>query len=892
MKGGRTIGVVGRLAALLGGLAAIATALALVLQDRALDHDLREAAVARLENSASVADRLIADHVRGVATRYAAISRTPELRANLDSNHAATLSFFASRLLADQGATLIAFADPDGQLMITAGDPRLVTAVSERIVADRTAMPACVRVGSAAGRRRGVAAWTECSYPTGAGEGTVFESGAELYAVALIPLRTDGLLDGGLVAVEAIGAGLLAEWSDLAGADLRTGPALPGELEAPVRLWPRLQLHVTTTYEAEQAIIDRSRKNLIISGILALALAVAAALVLARAFTRPIVRMREATERLSEGDLDHRIEVVRSDELGELGAAFNTLATRLTDSQESIRRTQRLARFGSWSFDVERGAFEGTSEFRRLLRLPEVGAIAVEGVLNRIHDSDRDAVRDVLASAVGRGRSFEIDVRVPATDGRDRVMQICGHAEGSPWRIEGSIQDVTEARDAEEKIRYLSLHDPLTGLGNREWALETVRARIAEREDTALTAAVVAIGDVRGVIETFGHASGDRMLCDAARRLSSNVRGHPRGAGSREDLIARLGDDRFLVVFDDVPAQRSAALAERLLAVLRRPFPLGDDEVTLIPSMGLARWPDDADSPDTLIRNAETALGRVEKDDPGGVRFYHGSMHQDATRRLLIASRLRRAIGERALELHYQPRVIGATGAVVGVEALARWTDDELGPVSPGEFIPIAESTGSIHALGSWCIAEAARQLRSWHEAGLGWVSVSVNLSRHQLRPALVDEVLAATGELDPSRFELEVTESALIEEGDAAIETLTALRAAGYRIALDDFGTGYSSLSYLQGLPIDTVKLDRGFIRDIADDEDAAALAGSVLAMCRALRLHTVIEGVETAEQLETLIGLGATEIQGFYFSRPLPSAESTVFLENATPVTREIVG
>ena len=350
------------------------------------------------------------------------------------------------------------------------------------------------------------------------------------------------------------------------------------------------------------------------------------------------------------------------------------------------------------------------------------------------------------------------------------------------------------------------------------------------------------------------------------------------------DRVARLGDERFAVILDGVGDTETASpVVERLVATVRGTYRVAGDEVSIRPSAGVSLWPADGEDPDSLLRGAETALARAQREEPGGVRFFHASMQVDASRRIQIASRLRRAIQAGDLELHYQPRVEPGTGALLGFEGLARWKDPVLGAVSPAEFIPIAETTGSIRALGTWCIETAARQLRAWDEAGHTDLSVSVNLSRQQLEPELVQEVLSATEGLDPGRFELEVTESALIEEGDTAIETLTALRGDGFRIALDDFGTGYSSLSYLQGLPLDTVKVDRAFIEDIADDPDAAALTGSVLAMCRALRLHAVVEGVESSDQLAVLVELGYPEVQGFYFSRPLPAGEATAYAEQA---------
>lgn len=884
-----SLGVAGRLAILLGGLAAVSTGLALLLQDRALDKDLREAARARLSTSASVADRLIADHLEALAMRYSAISRTPELRANLDARHTPTLIFYATRLLRDQGATLIAFVGEDGQFLATAGDPRLMSAALARTLDRGDPRPACVSAGTASKRGGGGRDWMPCAFPEGPGEASLFEAQGNLYSIVAVPLRTNGRLDGGLIAVEAVGEAMLQQWSELSGAAIRSGPPATeaGALDALVRTLPGIEMRVSTTYDAERGIIERSRYNLAVSGALAVLLAIVASLVLARAFMRPIRKMREATERLSEGHLDHRVEIEREDEFGELGHAFNELASRLTRSQDRVRRAQRLARFGNWYLDVERKAFDGTSEFRRLMRLPEVGAIAIDALLARVHHEDRTSFRTALAESARSGRAFQVDIRVATTDGRDRILQVRGSARATEdSRLEGSIQDITESREAEEQIRYLSMHDPLTGLGNRDHAVEELEARVARRgAEPGLTAIVVGIDDLRGVIDTFGHAVGDEILLEVARRLVGDAREAPRSGEREPDIVAKLGDNRFAVILDGTETEAAERAAARLLSILRRPYRVGDEEISLTPSFGIARWPLDSERPDRLLRSAETALGRVQTEDRGGIRFFHGSMHEDASRRLRIANLLRRAIDDETLELHYQPRIRPDTGHLIGFEALSRWTDPELGPVSPAEFIQIAEATGSIHTLGAWCIRTASEQLRRWHDGGFEWVSVSLNLSRHQLKPELVDLLLEATLDLDRSRLELEVTESALIEEGDAAIETLTTLRGFGFKIALDDFGTGYSSLSYLRGLPIDTVKLDRSFIRDIAEDPDAAALTGSVLAMCRALRLHGVVEGVETEAQLEILVGLGVTEVQGFLFSQALPVDESSAYLESATP-------
>ncbi len=888
MNHGRTTSVAGRLAVLLCGIAAVSTGVALILQDRALDQDLRHAARDRLEVSAAAADQLIADHLNTLADRYAAISATPTLRANLSTGHAETLNYYASQLLRGQGATLIGFLDPEGDFLTSAGDPRLMDLAKHWAGEADGSGQACIRTDAGGRPNAHGGVWTSCGDLAEGTQASLFESRGDLYALIAVPLRSGQQLEGGFVAVEAIGDALLGRWSRLSGATLHIGPGdVPTtDLEAPVRTLPSLVIRASTTMDAARTTIRRARANLVASGVLAMFLALGASLFLARSFARPIVEIREATTRLSAGDLDSRIHVDRGDEIGQLGEAFNELASRLTDSQERVRRAQRLARFGNWYFDFDAGCFDGTSEFRRLFGLEIAGTIAEAIVLDCVVPQDREEFERALSKSRLQSTPFRLDVRVRAPSGLDRILQIRGHARNrTASRIEGSVLDVTDRRKAEEQIRYLSRHDPLTGLGNREKAMERLGQRTAGRgSDEAFALVMIGVDDLQSITDTFGHAVSDQLLVEVAHRLVANLRHGADQGREWTDMVARLGDERFAAVLEDVQSSDGAATAsERLLKAVRGTYLVGDHEISVSASAGVALWPGDGDDAENLLRNAETALTRVQRKQPGGTRFFHERMHVDASRRIQIASRLPRAIEEGVLELYYQPRIQVEGEGLIGFEGLARWTDSELGFVSPGEFIPIAEATGSIIALGSWCITTAAQQLRDWHAAGRTDLCVSVNLSRHQLQPTLVELVLGATEGLDRSRFELEVTESALIEEGDAAIETLTALRAQGFRIALDDFGTGYSSLSYLQGLPLDTVKVDRGFIQDIATDPDAAALTGSVLAMCQALRLHTVVEGVETKAQLAVLSALGYTEVQGFYFAKPMPDYEAEAYIASA---------
>jgi diguanylate cyclase (GGDEF)-like protein/PAS domain S-box-containing protein len=891
------LGVATRLAILLGGLAALSTGLALVLQDQALDRDLRRAAGLRLERSAEAADRLIGDHLRSVARRYSAISLTPEFRANIGADHGPTLRYYASRLLDGQSATLIAFLGPGGEVLAPAGDPRLVVALRERLLG-RSSHPAASCVGaSEPGSSDGEdspapgGTFNTCTYSEGVAEATLLGSQADLYTLAAVPLRTGGTLVGGLVAIEPVSPRTLRVWSELSGGEIHPGEVPTGsDLETLVREFPGLEIRISTTYDAERGAIRSARRNLLVSGFVVLLLSLLASLFLARSFARPIVQMREATERLSQGRLDQQLELDREDEIGQLGRAFNHLVARLRESQERLRRAQRLARFGNWYLDFDTRMVNGTEEFHRLFGLADAeSSVGWDEILMSVHPDDRERLERAVARSRQRNVPFRVDVRVQLRPGRDRILHLRGQPRAEARTlVEASAQDITERRSAEEQIRYLSLHDPLTGLGNWEYLQERLSLRLRDhRAGRPLALLVVGIDGFEAVNHTFGHRVGDVLLSEVAGRVIEVVSSLPhRARGDREppDTVVSLGGARFGVILDGVGDEEGAGrAAQRLLTRIAAEYSIEGEKTALTASIGIAFWPEDAADADTLLRNCDAALHRSRAEGPGRYGFYHQSMHEDASRRLRVASLLRQAVNQRALELHYQPRVQIKTASVVGFEALARWTDPELGSVSPGEFIPVAESTGLIGPLGEWCLETAARQLREWHEAGHPGVSLSVNLARHQLVPGLTERILDLTEGLDRSRFEFEVTESALIEEGDEGIRILSELRAEGFRIALDDFGTGYSSLSYLQGLPIDTVKVDRGFIRAIGEDDDAAALTGSVLTMCRALRLHTVVEGVETEAQREILMGLGCEEAQGFLFSKPLPASEASKQLGRA---------
>jgi diguanylate cyclase (GGDEF)-like protein len=379
--------------------------------------------------------------------------------------------------------------------------------------------------------------------------------------------------------------------------------------------------------------------------------------------------------------------------------------------------------------------------------------------------------------------------------------------------------------------------------------------------------------------DTLGHSVGDRLLQGVADRLVASVRDSDLVARTElATAISRFGGDEFTVLLTQLAqVQDLAKVARRLLEVLARPFALEGHDVVITASIGIAAWPTDGEDGEVLLRNADAAMYHAKEQGRNNYQFYAASMNEVALQRLILETRLRRALERGEFEVHYQPKLGRDGRRVAGMEALARWRDPELGVVLPGEFIPIAEETGLIGALGDFVLRRSCEDRKRWTEAGFPAVPVAVNLSAHQFRGGHLAErvtrILEETG-LAPGLLELEITESTLLHDEATVVAALEQLRARGVRVAVDDFGTGYSSLAYLRKLPVDALKIDRGFVHGISDNSDEAALTAAIVTMGHALGLRVVAEGVETERQHALLDGWGCDEYQGFLFAHPMPDA------------------
>jgi len=440
------------------------------------------------------------------------------------------------------------------------------------------------------------------------------------------------------------------------------------------------------------------------------------------------------------------------------------------------------------------------------------------------------------------------------------------------------FSDITERKRAEADIQHLAYHDTLTGLANRFSLTARLQQSVADarRNGYQLAVMFLDLDRFKHINDSLGHSVGDELLKQVAQRLRAAVR--------ETDIVARLGGDEFVVVLQALGGPGDAAhIAAKLLERLSTPYAVQDNELHTTPSIGISLFPDDCTDPDVLMRNADTAMYHAKAAGRARFQFYTDEMNRSATERLDIERKLRGAAARNELELWYQPQFASQDGRLTGLETLVRWRHPVDGLITPLRFIPIAEETGLIVEIGNWVIHEACRQARAWLDAGLPELRISVNLSVRQLRErclvSTVSAALAASG-LRPDLFELEITESSVMERPDEAVALLQTLKGLGIQIAIDDFGTGHSSLSYLKLFPLDHLKIDRSFVSDIETDANDAMIVAAAVSLAHNLGLSVIAEGVETEVQVGRLRELGCDELQGYHFSRPLPAtaAESYV--------------
>lgn len=553
----------------------------------------------------------------------------------------------------------------------------------------------------------------------------------------------------------------------------------------------------------------------------------------------------------------------------------------ISEANENLNRAQHLAGVGNWTMDLMTRKVTWSEELRRIYG---VSVREVDDELLRTFDHPEDAptVQRTIESAISEQRSYNIEHRIVRRDGFVRYVQEQGEfmmsAGTTPLKMIGTIVDVTDRKQAEEILAHLAQHDALTGLPNRALLHERLSQSIefAKRHNRIVAVLYMDVDRFKIVNDSLGHAAGDTLLVDVSRRLSHAVRGG--------DTVARLGGDEFVVVLADMQHERDVrAVAEKIRTRCCEPFIINERELFVSTSIGVCTYPNDASDVEELMECSDAAMYQAKERGRNNVQYYTADMHLLNARKLSIEQDIRKGLEREEFVLHYQPIVSVNSGIITGFESLVRWNHPTRGLVPPAEFIPAAEESGLIVPLGEWVLRKAVEQHREWRRKGLSSGRVTVNISPRQFQQReltnLIGDCVRTYG-CRPGDLELELTESLVMREVDASLRTLHELKAMGVSISLDDFGTGYSSLNYLKRFPIDSLKIDRSFIRDINVDTFDKAISEAIVTLAGSLKVRVIGEGVETKEQLDTLRRIGCDEAQGFLFSKPIPAEQATALL------------
>jgi diguanylate cyclase (GGDEF)-like protein/PAS domain S-box-containing protein len=511
-------------------------------------------------------------------------------------------------------------------------------------------------------------------------------------------------------------------------------------------------------------------------------------------------------------------------------------------------------------------------------------------LLRRIGGVDEPGVAELYAAMVAR-REAHVTIRSHRRDGtmywNDVYIAPVRDDNGEVHHLVHIHYDVTETKRYQEQLEYRANFDPVTGLANRNLLHDRLQQALsyASRIDRTVWVAFIDLDRFKFVNDSAGHNYGDMLLKVVAERLVASV-----GAA---DTVSRLGGDEFVLVLPQYDSEpMSTETIEKLMAQVSQPIPIGGKEFFVTCSIGIAAFPHDGSSPEALLIHADIAMYRAKEVGRNNFQFFEPALNTKTQARLRIEGALRNALARDQFLLNYQPQVDLSTGRIVGAEALIRWQHPELGMVSPIEFIALTEEMGLIVPIGAWVLRTACAQNQAWQAAGLGKLRIAVNVSGIQFaQPDIVQTVAAALQEtgLDPACLEIELTESVVMHDVERAVSTLHQLKSLGVQLSVDDFGTGYSSLAYLKRFPIDVLKIDQSFVRDIASDPDNANIVVSIIALAHSLRLQVIAEGVETMEQLAFLRHHGCDEMQGNYFSRPISATAIDQMLQQGKRVDSE---
>ncbi len=554
----------------------------------------------------------------------------------------------------------------------------------------------------------------------------------------------------------------------------------------------------------------------------------------------------------------------------------------LLKTEKLLEEMSTMAHVGGWEFDSKSGTGAWTKEVADIHDLDPNDPTSVTIGLSVYKGQWLDKIQTAMDDAFNKGTPYDLELLMETAKGNQKWVRTIGVPvleNGEVVRLRGSMQDITAQKTAEEKVHWLANFDPLTGLPNRTLLHDRVvhAIRTAYRSKDPVALLLLDLDHFKNINDTLGHDIGDKMLIEVATRIQSVVR--------EGDTLSRQGGDEFVIVLPGTDADGAAHVTEKLIQDISKPYHIQQRELNITLSVGIALYPIDGSNLNTLFQSADAAMYRAKADGRNCYRFFTPEIQARSVRNLEVENALRHALQYNQFEIYFQPQISMSTRHLIGAEALLRWNHPTLGAVSPAEFIPVAEESGQIVIIGEWVLRAALIQLKSWLAGGMEPFVMAVNISSIQFRhPKLVSLVLNILDELQlpPEYLELELTEGTAMEDPLRAIALMNELHDHGIRMSIDDFGTGYSSLNYLKRFRVYKLKIDLSFIRDIITDPEDRAIVNAIISMAHSLNMQTIAEGVETAEQLALLQESGCDEVQGYYFSRPLPAEEFEKFVRS----------
>ena len=616
--------------------------------------------------------------------------------------------------------------------------------------------------------------------------------------------------------------------------------------------------------------------------------------IMIRTITKPIQRLQEVMTAMQvDGNLSRRVDIIGEDEIGRMASAFNALAGSLQKSVSEVKESQEQLKLSAQVFVNSMEAIVITDAENNIIQVnkafTEITGYSREESLGRNprilksgqHDWEFYRVMWEILLSTGNWQGELMDRRKNGeVYPKWLSITVVRDEKGDITNFIALFSDITERKASYERIQHLAHFDALTNLPNRTLLNEYLDMSIgvAKRSKAQLAILFLDLDRFKIVNDSLGHHAGDLLLKIVSDRLTNCIR--------ETDTVARLGGDEFVILLPSIKEPGDAvSVAQKVVDAIAVPFLLEGNEVNIGTSIGIGIYPDNGLDRSTLIKNADAAMYHAKENGRNNFQFFSSEMNDKSFEQLALENDLRRAIKNEEFILNYQPQIDVLTGKIVGAEALIRWQHPEKGLVPPNNFIALAEKCGLIVPMGEWVIKTACAQNLAWQKEGLPPMLIAVNIAAQQFRQKnfkeSLMEIIGDIG-LDPHLLELEITESALMENADSVLKTLHSLKEIGFHLSIDDFGTGYSSLSYLKHFPLDKLKIDRSFVIDITEDSNNNAIIETIINMGHNLKLKVIAEGVENAEQLATLKGLMCDEIQGYYFSRPLSPQDFVVFARN----------